>query len=269
MTREVHRKELAVLLGLDELPDETRFNEALDSLTLMRVLTWAETRGAVLDVRQGWPATVGELLTLLDKEILRGMSISVNRGAETIHIGPNAPAEAPRDPLAPTLETKVLRLAHIAPDDMGFLYTLTVDPQTSFRWRYRGAPPPYDKFLADLWTHVLVQFVVHDKREAQPIGLVVAYGASPDHSFANVGAVFTPGYAGTGLAAQAVELFVRALFRLFPLRKLYLEIPGYNWPQLESGQGTLFQLEGRLRDHYYYAGRLWDQYLGAIYPDAP
>lgn len=271
--RAIYRKELAALLGLDAetLADQTRLAAelALDSLTLMRVLTWAETRGATLDVRQGWPATVGELLTLLDKEILRGMSITVSKGPETIHIGPSSGVRPPADPLAPVLATRALRLDHIAPDDMGFLYTLAVDPQTSFRWRYRGAPPPYDKFLADLWTHVLVQFVVHDLRDGQPVGLVVAYGASPSLSHANVGAVFRAGYAGTGLAAQAVELFVRALFKLFPLRKLYLEIPGYNWPQLESGQGKLFELEGRLRDHYYYAGRLWDQYLGAIYPDAP
>jgi RimJ/RimL family protein N-acetyltransferase/aryl carrier-like protein len=271
--REVYRKELAALLALDveTLADEARLSGelALDSLSLMRVLTWAEARGAALDVRQGWPETVGELLTVLDKEILRGMSITVGRGAETIHIGPSATARPPADPLAPVLATRALRLDHIAPDDMGFLYTLAVDPQTSFRWRYRGAPPPYDKFLADLWTNVLVQFVVHDLRDGRPVGLAVAYGASPSLSHASVGAVFRAGYAGTGLAAQAVELFARALFKLFPLRKLYLEIPGYNWPQLQSGEGKLFELEGRLRDHYYYAGRLWDQYLGAIYPDAP
>lgn len=269
--REVYRKELAELLELpvESLTDPCLLIEelALDSLAMMRMLTWAQSRGAALEVRNGWPTTVGEVLTLIDREILRGMSITIGYGNERTQIGPARPARSP-DPLAPVLSTTNLRLGHIAPDDMGFLYTLAVDPQTSFRWRYRGAPPPYDKFLADLWTHVLLQFVVHDVPGGQPAGLVVAYGASPDLSHAMVGAVFKPTYTGNGLAAQAVALFVRALFKLFPLRKVYLEIPGYNWPQLASGEGKLFHLEGRLRDHYYYDGRLWDQYLGAIYPDA-
>ena len=39
-----------------------------------------------------------------------------------------------------------------------------------------------------------------------------------------------------GLAAEMVTLFSRNLFRVFPLRKLYLEIPGFNWDQLSSGE---------------------------------
>lgn len=61
----------------------------------------------------------------------------------------------------------------------------------------------------------------------------------------------TPDCTGTGLAAQAVSLFVRYLFQVFPLCKA----------------GSLFRLEGVLHNHDYYAGRHWDKYLCAIYPD--
>jgi hypothetical protein len=76
-----------------------------------------------------------------------------------------------------------------------------------------------------------------------------------------------PPHTGTGLAAQAVALFLRYLFHTFPLTKAYLEVPGYNWAQVRSGEGTLFEVEGVLRDHHFYAGRRWDQYLCAIYRD--
>jgi RimJ/RimL family protein N-acetyltransferase len=114
---------------------------------------------------------------------------------------------------------------------------------------------------------VLVQYVVRRNGDGQPVGHVVAYAADQSLHHANLGAVFQPQCTGTGLAAQAVALFARYLFHTFPLHKLYLEIPGYNWPQVRSGEHRLFHVEGVLRDHDYYAGRYWDQYLCAIYPD--
>ena len=70
----------------------------------------------------------------------------------------------------------------------------------------------------------------------------------------------------SGMGALAVAMFARYLFHTFPLVKLYLEVPGYNWDQVSSGEDRLFKVEGVLRDHEYYAGRAWDKYLCAIYP---
>jgi RimJ/RimL family protein N-acetyltransferase len=86
--------------------------------------------------------------------------------------------------------------------------------------------------------------------------------------FGYIGAVFIPEYAGSGEGAQAVAAFLRYLFHTFPFQKLYMEIPGFNWPQVRSGEGRLFQVEGVLRNHSYYAGRQWDEYLCAVYADS-
>jgi RimJ/RimL family protein N-acetyltransferase len=107
--------------------------------------------------------------------------------------------------------------------------------------------------------------VVRPARGDDVVGLVVAY--SPSEGHVHLGAVFDPAHTGSGLAAQAVVVFARYLFHSFPLRKLYLEIPEFNMPQLRSGVGRLFQVEGVLREHCYYAGRWWDQHIAAIYPD--
>jgi RimJ/RimL family protein N-acetyltransferase len=109
--------------------------------------------------------------------------------------------------------------------------------------------------------------VVRRVEDDQPVGQVVAYSAAPGMRHAHIGAVFDPRHTGTGAPAQAVGLFVRYLFHTFGMTKLYLEVPGFNWPQLRSGEGRLFRVEGVLRDHDYYAGRCWDSYLLAIYPD--
>jgi RimJ/RimL family protein N-acetyltransferase len=95
----------------------------------------------------------------------------------------------------------------------------------------------------------------------------VAYGSDMGNRFTYLGAVFHKAYHGTGLAAQATTMFVNYLFHVYPFDKVYMEVPGFNWPQLRSGEGRFFTLEGRLRDHERYGGQTWDRYICAIYPD--
>lgn len=268
------RQELAEFLDLDpdRLTEQARLVEdlGLDSLAMMRLVVWLEHQGVVIDGDRAQPARVGDLISLLDAASSQGMLIRIANGHDAGPVGATelpAALAPPPDPLVPVLAGHGLRLDPVTPDDVGFLYTLAAAPETSFRWRYRGAPPPLEQFTEGMWNQVLVQYVARRTEDGQPVGHVVAYGADPTARFAYVGAVFAPPHTGTGLAAHAVALFVRYLFHTFPFGKVYLEIPGYNWPQVRSGEGTLFEVEGVLREHYQYAGRLWHQYLCAIYRD--
>lgn len=269
--RDVHRRELADLLDRDPdtTPDELRLADHLDSLGMMNVLVWLEGRGVAIAADRGRPATVGEVLGLLDqRDAVPGLSIRI--GPEGELAGPAALPVLPAapSPLAPVLTVAGLfELAPVHPGDTDFLYWLSSQPETCFRWRYRGVPPAYDRFVSDLWARVLVQFVVRRTEDREPVGHVVAYAADSAMRHAYVGAVFVPAQTGTGLAAQAVGTFVTYLFHTFPLHKLYLEVPGYNWSQLASGAGRLFEVEGVLRGHDYYAGRHWDKRVCAVYRD--
>jgi RimJ/RimL family protein N-acetyltransferase/aryl carrier-like protein len=276
--READRHELAELLDLDPaaLHDSARLHEelGLDSLARLTLLTWLETRGVLVRTDRDVLASVGDVLALLEKSSSPGLSITVvgpdprtPGAADTALPHATGPAPALAGALVPRLATPALRLTPVEPDDIGFLYMLATAPETGFRWRYRGAPPPFERFAEELWGQVLVQYVARRAEDHQPVGHVVAYAATQGLRHAHLGAVFHPPYAGSGLAAQAVSLFVNYLFHTFPLRKLYLEIPGFNWPQMQSGAGRLFHVEGILRDHDYYAGQTWDSYLCAIYPD--
>jgi len=269
------RQQLAELLELapEDLPDQARLVEdlGLDSLAMMRVLVWLEQRGAVVGGDRSRPARVGDVLSLAGTAAVGGLSIRIGEGPDAALAGATdlpAVLPAPPDPLAPVLAGHGLRLDPVTPEDTDFLYTLAVAPETSYRWRYRGVPPSFEQFAADLWKQVLVQLVAR-RNGGERVGHLMAY--NPDSTAGNVylGAVFVPAYAGTGLAAHAVAQFVRYLFHCFPLTKVYLEVPGYNWPQVSSGEGSLFQVEGRLRDHDYYAGRRWDRWICAVYPDHP
>lgn len=280
------RQELAEFLDLDpdRLTDPARLVEdlGLDSLAMMRVVVWLEHQGVVIDGDRAQPARVADLLSLVAAVAAPGVSVRMTSGGGNgggpAGGGPAGgfgvtdvpvPQLSGSDPLAPVLTGHGLRLDPVTPEDTRFLYTLAIAPETSYHWRYRGAPPSLERFTGDMWNQMVVQFVARRIEDNQPVGQVIAYSADPTARFVYVGAVFVPSYTGTGLAAHAVGVFVRYLFHTFPLSKVYLEIPGYNWPQLRSGEGTLFEVEGVLRDHYYYAGRCWDQYLCAIYRDRP
>lgn len=271
-SREARRRDLATLLDVDleRLSDRALLVEdlGLDSLAMMTVLAWLAERGVVVGTDRGRLDTVADVLDLMPA---KKVSIVVTGSANGHALDPGrlaVPMPArPASPLVPVLGNRIFRLAPVDPADLGFLYELAADPQTCFRWRFHGAPPPFDRFVADLWTHVLVQFVVRRVADDRPVGHVVAYGANRDHGHCYVGAVFSAEHTGTGFAAQASELFIRYLFLTFAFRKVYLEIPGYNWDLVRSGEGRLFTVEGILRDHDYYAGRYWDQYLCAIHRD--
>jgi RimJ/RimL family protein N-acetyltransferase/aryl carrier-like protein len=271
--REAYRRDLAEVVRRDpaELDDQARLIEelALDSLDLMSLLAWLDGHGVSVDVARDGPARVGDVLTLLEQAAaFPRLSIRVTGGpaaaiAGDVTIRPRPAA----DPLAPVLADEGFRLDPISPGDLDFLYALTTQPETCFRWRYRGAPPSYERFSNDLWKQVLVQYVARPGASDQPIGHVMAYGADPAMHYVHIGAVFIAPYAGSGMAARVVVMFLRYLFHTFPLHKVYLEVPGYNWHQIHSGRERLFRIEGILRDHDYYAGRRWDQYLCAVYRD--
>jgi RimJ/RimL family protein N-acetyltransferase len=273
--RDASRSELARLIEREpaDLIDHARLKDDLhlDSLAMLTVLAWLESIGVTVDTQHAHLGTVGDVLSLLDNRTFPGLTIRVtdplDRQSFNV-IGPPGPAIEPADPMAPVMSNGAFRLDPVQPDDIGFLYQLAAQSETSFRWRYRGAPPAFDRFVNDLWQQVMVQFVVRGTAKNAPAGHVVVYGADPSLHHAYLGAAFLPAHVGSGLAAQIVALAVRYLFHTFPLRKVYLEVPGFNYDQIRSGEGRLFTVEGRLRDHAFYAGQYWDQYLCAIYPPA-
>lgn len=270
-SREQRRRDLAAALGRDpaDLPDGARLTDdlAFDSLDMLSLLAWLQEH-AVTNTDRNSLRRIGQVLDLVARAAQRpGLSVVVVPEAATSAANDVASVgqQRRRDPLAPVLADAAFLLTPIQEGDLPFLYTLATHPDVSYRWRYRGNPPPPERFASDLWGRVLVQLVARTTAEGQPAGLVVAYDADLGHGHAKIGAVFAPEHAGTGLPAGATALFVRYLFHTFPLRKLYLEVPGFNWEQLSSGAGRLFTVEGVLRDHDFYAGRYWDKHLCAIY----
>jgi len=167
----------------------------------------------------------------------------------------------------PPLESRRLRLRPVGPADHPFLYDLATSAEVGWRWRYRGYIPRPETFSAELGRDQLVQFMIDDTRRNARAGLVDAYGANLQDGFAYLSLVMAPAYMASGWGIEALLFFMNYVFTLWGFRKLYAELPGFNYQLFASGEGKTFRTEACLRDHHYYQGRYWDHYVVAAYRD--
>jgi len=167
-----------------------------------------------------------------------------------------------------TLTGRWYSLVPLQPKYYSAIFSLSLRDENNFRWRYRGTVPSPASFEQSLFAGVMTQFVVVPKDNPERLaGLVVAYNASPQDSYCYLAAVMDP-KEGAG-STESVALFVRYLFRHWPLRKLYLESAEYNARQYASAATTgLLVEEGRLKNHSYFNDRYWDHIIFALYRDA-
>ncbi|THJ76358.1 phosphopantetheine-binding protein [Candidatus Frankia alpina] len=176
-------------------------------------------------------------------------------------------------PPPPRFAGRFLRLMPVLPASTPFLYELAVTPEIGFRWRYRGSVPSYPQFEQELWQGVLTQFLIESIETARPVGHAICYNPEFTLGYAYVGAAISADYTGSGLAVEALDLFVRYIFDIWPFRKLYFEVPEFNYPQFagadrKNSPGGALEIEGRLRKHDFYHGRYWDRLILAVYRDS-
>ncbi len=226
----------------------------LDSVQWLDFLGWLAEHGVAAT-----PAAIAGACTAGE---LRGrLSAALQPVSEPVrHVDGEDPGSAGALLRGPTYE-----LRPIEPAMMGFLYQLATSSEVGYRWRFRGAVPNYETFEASFWQGTLCQFVAVDRSSSQPCGHVVCYNPEMAHGYASVAAVFLPEQVGTGAPLHCVGSFVRYVFTVWPMRKLYLEVPSFNLGQFADGRGRLFEEEGRLAEHDYYAGRYWDRHVLAVY----
>jgi RimJ/RimL family protein N-acetyltransferase/acyl carrier protein len=255
--RRAVRQVVAAAVGVDYadvVPDDRLIDDlGIDSLRGMEILIGLEARGLAVDIEEFPRATtVGDLMAIVQDGV----------GDEEVE----QTATAGRQPAQPPSWTgRHVSLEPLRSEHIGFLYYLSTNSDSGYRWRYRGTVPAYEVFEASVWINTMAQFVVVRRQSNELIGHVVCYNGNIASGFGYIGAVFAPQYIGSGVPIEAVALFVRYLFCTWDLRKLYMEVPEFNMDAIATGVDRLFREEGRLRAHEYYNGRHWDAHILAIY----
>jgi hypothetical protein len=186
--------------------------------------------------------------------------------------GENATAPEPRaapgsGPALPSLRGRNVLLRPVAPEDYHSLHAVELSADLGPRWRFRGATPSPEQWSQATWSSTLAQFLVVGRRSNKPIGIVAVHQANFQDGYAYMSAAhFEPSRPSPAMMI-GLAIFLNYVFTCWDFRKLYMEVPEYNYDQFASVVTRYGRLEGRLRDHCYFAGRYWDQLTLAIYRD--
>jgi RimJ/RimL family protein N-acetyltransferase len=163
-----------------------------------------------------------------------------------------------------TLHSDRVALRPPESQDYARLRQLELSEELAFRWRFHGATPGPEEYAQSLWRGTLCQYLVMDVARSRAVGVLSAYNADSRNGFCYVaGAKFDP-KERTTLFLEGALLFLNMLFSGFNFRKLYLDTPEYNLAQLRSGIGRLFNIEGRLVDHWVVGDGHFDQVMMSV-----
>ena len=164
----------------------------------------------------------------------------------------------------PPMRGRHVSLRAVTADDYGFLAAAQTTEAMVVRWRFRGSTPGPDRAHQSMWQNVLAQFLVVSTVSDRPIGLVAAYQPNFQDGHAHVAAARFD-TRRSPLMILGNTLFLNYVFTCWDFHKLYMKLPEYNFPQIRTGLNRYFEVEGRLRDHYFYGGRRWDELVLAVY----
>lgn len=162
------------------------------------------------------------------------------------------------------LEGMRCRLRPIRPADYPALYEIELAPDLALRWRFRGGTPSPEHFARSLFEGVLATFVIESSDGRSLLGVVTAYNADMANGHCFIAAAATPAARGRGQAVEGLALFVDYCFSVWPFRKLWIETTEHNLVQFQSVERFGIEVEGRLRDFEYLAGRYWDKIILSI-----
>jgi len=236
------------VFGPESLQPHTRLSE-LDAI--QKWLLWRICEYGTSHVPPELAASVGSVGDLVDWASVRGGS---------------SPGSPP--PLAQPWSTSRVRLRPLLADDVAALYEASVEPTLNYRWRFRGSTPSIGAFQQVLFQDVLAQFIVQRHDEAEPTGLVTSYNFKPEAGHVYIGFQRTSrNVEPSGEMLDGVFLLIEYLFANWPIRKVYAELPDYNFYPLGS-LGRIGTVEGCFKAHLVRGEQVSDLFTIAIYREA-
>ncbi len=164
------------------------------------------------------------------------------------------------------LRNRFVALRPLTLEDYPFIRQLELSEDLGPRWRFRGSTPPPEQWAALLGqSNILAHFLVVHLATHEVLGVVCVYNPELQHGYARFAAARFPAQRRDALFLLGVVLFLDYVFHTWNFRKLYADTPEFNLSQFRSGIGRAFTLEGVLRDHSYYGGQYWDEYILAVH----
>ncbi len=167
-------------------------------------------------------------------------------------------------PEVPTIVGRWVRLRPIQQSDYNLLYSAEQDPSVSVFFRHRGASVSPEEYPRTLWAGVFCQFAVVTRDDTSLVGLATAYNPDLRNGHCRIAAFTLPAARRLGWSLEGIDLFISYLLRVFPFRKLYLDVLEFNMKQFGSIVGHGAAVEATLTEHEFHDGRYWSLFTLAI-----
>lgn len=155
--------------------------------------------------------------------------------------------------LIPPLANDRVALVPIERVQRARLHELLILEGGAHRWRGLDPGSPAQSIERLLTESVLSQFAIADG-EGNLCGLVQCLLPNFAHGTAQLGVALSNSYHRRGWPLEAVALFVNHLFCVYPLRKIYVEVPELNLEMFGKRLGVFFAEEGTLWEHEWHLG---------------
>jgi hypothetical protein len=165
----------------------------------------------------------------------------------------------------PSLQVRQVLLRPLSPADYTPLRAAELVPPLGPRWRFRGMTPSPEEWARLTSERQLAQFIAQRTTDNVPLGLLQLHNAGfqDGHAQLSIARLGPPGPSPELIVGLGI--FLRYVFYCWDFRKLYMEVPEYNYDQISSGEGKFFSVEGRFKDHLFLGGRYWDQFILAMH----
>lgn len=164
-----------------------------------------------------------------------------------------------------SLVTRHTRLRHPSQAFVDELYQLAMTHRIP--WQWRDGAESAQSFRDSLFEGVLVNYAIEDDRNGRGVGILSAYQPNLVHRYVYLSVLLHPDFQMRGWPAEGVLMFIDYLFTRYNLRHVYAETADPYFDQFRSGAGSLFEVEGHLRNRLIVNSVVRDFYILTISRD--
>jgi RimJ/RimL family protein N-acetyltransferase len=129
-------------------------------------------------------------------------------------------------------------------------------PEVAYTWRWHGTQVSLPQFQESVARDTAAHFVGIRRSNGEVAAYAALFAVDLRAAHAQVGLMSSPRYLRSGLSLELAAMMIEHAFAVYPLRKVYFEMPDVNLVGLRTVVGRFARLEATLPDFVYVAGRL-------------
>ena len=166
------------------------------------------------------------------------------------------------------LETDIIKLRALEPEDVEILYRWENDPRI---WKMSGTVAPYSKYILrrfiedqkyDIYETRQMRLVIESKISGKPVGAIDLFDIDPYNQRAGVGIlIYDKDDEGQGYASSALQALIRYSFQFLGLNQLYCNILSNNTRSLNLFRSKNFSVVGLKKEWVRTTTDWLDEYM--------